>query len=518
MSKAVETQTDDVKKVDSAIGDAKKLALRCKTLEMQLRQSVPKKEHHEITSKLEKQIDSLEKELDRARDANQKTVAIKEQISGVEDLISSLIKTANANGKTLDSIEDDGSALAKALGAQGKVLDALAAKISQGTVTSQVYLQSLARIEKLEEEKRGMVRRFDYNSLEARCEELSRQLGTMVPSTDYASLKQKFDEATKQIADMVPASDYSALKGRVEELEGAMYTMVPRETLLSSQQRVSELEARLAEHVPQSVYDELVAKVMSLAEAVSGGEPQVEEAKEEPQAEVVAEPASVAEPVAEASVEQSVETSAPAASAPEASFTEAPAPQAEVQASVPDAPAAQPQIEVAITEAPAAPQQQAEVPAEPEATVAPSSSESVPEVREIQSQLAELGTQTQEARESVPIASSPQTEPSAFTFSGTNIVVRTGAEFAQVIGKMPAVILEVDIRSGGIEKWFAGSLSDGSTAESIRKVREGGAVGEDLRSQLASAVSSYAPAVQQAAPEVAPVIAAAAAAGAETTS
>jgi hypothetical protein len=74
-------------KVESQVDDAKKLALRCKTLEVQLRQTVSKKEHHEVTSKLEKQIDYLERDLDRARAENQKTIAINKQIAGVESLI-----------------------------------------------------------------------------------------------------------------------------------------------------------------------------------------------------------------------------------------------------------------------------------------------------------------------------------------------------------------------------------------------------------------------------------------------
>src|SRR5450759_1682555 len=247
-------------KVEGQIDDAKKLALRCKTLELQLRHTISKKEHHEVTSKLEKQIDALERDLDRARAENQKTIALNKQIAGVEGLVSSVIKTANAQGKTLDLIEEEASTRAKSMSAQGKALDALAAKLAQGTVPSNVHLQALSKIRDLEEDKRGMVRRFDYNSLEARFGELSRQLGTMVPSADYSSLKEKFDDVTKQIGSMVPASDYSALKQRVEELEGMVSSMVPRERLASSEARVTELETRLAEHVPQSVYDELVFK------------------------------------------------------------------------------------------------------------------------------------------------------------------------------------------------------------------------------------------------------------------
>jgi hypothetical protein len=499
-------------KVEGQIDDAKKLALRCKTLELQLRQTISKKEHHEVTSKLEKQIDALERDLDRARAENQKTIALNKQIAGVEGLVSSVIKTANAQGKTLDLIEEEASTRAKSMSAQGKALDALAAKLAQGTVPSNVHLQALSKIRDLEEDKRGMVRRFDYNSLEARFGELSRQLGTMVPSADYSSLKEKFDDVTKQIGSMVPASDYSALKQRVEELEGMVSSMVPRERLASSEARVTELETRLAEHVPQSVYDELVFKVVSLAEAVTGGGVQPEEVRAEPQPEAVAQLASIAEPMIETNIGPSVEASVPEAPeaqvevpvsaepSVEAPIAEAPEPLAEVEATVPleitveasnpEALEVQPQVEVPITAEPVA------------ATAATASPDSAPEVREVQSQLAELNNQAQEARGDDVIVISSETVPSAFTFSGTDIVVKTGTEFAQAIGKLPAIILETDVKSGGLENWFASSLADESTAESLRRVREGGATGEELRLLVASSVAKYAvePVAQHAAP------------------
>jgi len=411
-------------KVESQIDDAKKLALRCKTLEVQLRQSVSNKEHHEVTSKLEKQIDSLERDLDRARAENQKTIAINKQISGVEGLIESLVKTANAQSKALDSIEDEASARGKVQTAQGRILDKLAA----GTVPSGVYLQALSKVRDLEEDKRGMVRRFDYNSLESRFAELSRQMSTMVPASDYASLKERFDEANKQMAEMVPASDYTAVKQKVEELEGAIYTMVPREQFVSSDMRVKELEARLAEHVPQSVYDELVSRVVSLAEAVTGGAIQPEEAKAESQTEAApqtsAEPQvefieAAPEPVVEAIAEpipEIVETAAPepaveiAAEAVATGFTapEAPAKVEETtvapepEAVVAEAPleaSAEP-VEIAVVAAQPIPEAsepsaQVDAPA-PSGPVAPESP--VPEIREVASQLAEINSQAQEAK------------------------------------------------------------------------------------------------------------------------
>jgi hypothetical protein len=455
----------EMSKVESQTDDAKKLALRCKTLELQLRQSVSKKDHHEVTTKLERQIDVLERDLDRARAENQKTIALNKQIAGVEGLITSLTKTANAQGKTLDFIEEEASTRGKAQTSQGKVLDVIAAKLAQGTIPSHVHLQALSKIRDLEEDKRNMVRRFEYNSLEARCGELSRQVSTMVPASDYAALKDRLDDVTKQMANMVPASDYSSLKHQAEELEGAVSSMVPREQLVSSESRVTELEARLAEHVPQTIYDELVSKVVSLAEAITGGAIQPDETRAEPQAEA-AEPEATTQAVAE------VEATAEAISQP-----------------IPDAPEASPEVQVTVTEP--SPEVEASIPAEPAAPVIAESPVPVPEIREIQSNLAEINSQSLEAKGADVVPAAQVTEPKAFAFSGTDIVVSTGAEFLQAIANVPADVLESHVRSGDIENWFATTLADESTADAFRKIREFGATGEDLRIQAASAAAKY---------------------------
>src|SRR2546428_8442895 len=237
-------------KVESSGNELKKLGLRCKMLEAQLRQSVPKKEHHEITSKFETEIDDLEKELDRTKKDLQKTVALNKQLGAREEQLSNQNKTMIT---------------------QGKVIDSLQAKLSQGTVPTSIHTQSLSKIRELEEERRAMVSRTEFASSERRCEELSRQMSSMVPASEYISLRQRFEELARQVSSMVPASEYSALKVKGEELQNAISSMVPTEQLNSSEARVRELEARLAQHVPQTVYDELVSKVVSLAEEVTGG-------------------------------------------------------------------------------------------------------------------------------------------------------------------------------------------------------------------------------------------------------
>jgi hypothetical protein len=431
MSK-VETQISDLKN-----GDAKKLALRCKTLEVQLRQSVSKKDHHEITSKLEHQIDILERDLDRARSENQKTVAVTKQIAEVEDLISSLMKAANAQAKMLDSVDEETTASGKALNAQGKLIDTISAKIAQGTVPSQVHLHSLSKIRELEEEKRGMVRRFEYNSLDQRFQELTKQLGTMVPASEFAALKEKFDDATRQIANMIPAADYSALQQRIGELEGAISSMVSREQLGSSEARVAELESRLAEHVPQSVYDELVSKVVSLAEAVTGGDLKPEETSAEAQQET-------AEPEAPAQVETVPEPSPVAVEVPVAVVVAVEEP---VAVAVEEPVAIEVQPVAAVEE----PNPRVEVPVPP----GPATPEGpAPEIREIQSQLAEITSQAVEAKgdDVVPPAVVQSVEPEAPVVSTTEAPANATPEIVVAVESVSTVAVESPVASVDAEK------------------------------------------------------------------
>ena len=244
------------KKSEVSLSDYRKLALRYKTLEAQLRQTIPRKEHHEAVTKLERQVDGLEKELDRAKADLQKYNSFGKQIGGISD-----------------SIVTQG----KATAALNRAIESLSFRMSQGSVPASVHAQALARVRDLEEQNKGLISRAEYDSLNKRCEDLRRQTETMVSGGEYVMLKQRTEELAKQVSVMVPGSEYSALKQRYEELENAMASLVPRAQLESSESRVKELEARIAEQVPQSVYDELVGKVVALAEEVTGGSRSAEE-------------------------------------------------------------------------------------------------------------------------------------------------------------------------------------------------------------------------------------------------
>ncbi len=238
------------KKSEVSINEYRKLALRYKTLEAQLRQTVPKKEHHDEVAKLERQVDSLEKELDRTKGDLQKF---------------------NSFGKQLGAISDTITTQGKATGALNRAIESLSFRMSQGAVPATVHGQTLTRVRELEEQCRAMVSKGEYEAVGRRYEDARRQLDSMVSAGEYGMLKQRTEELSRQLNLMVPGSEYAALKQKSEDLESTFASMVPRAQLESSEARAKELEARLAEHVPQAVYDELVSKVVSLAEEVTGG-------------------------------------------------------------------------------------------------------------------------------------------------------------------------------------------------------------------------------------------------------
>src|SRR5208283_897620 len=92
------------KKSEVSMNEYRKLALRYKTLEAQFRQTVPKKEHNETVTKLEKQVDGLEKELDRAKADLQKFNTLGKQIGGISDSMVTQGKVTAALNRAIESL------------------------------------------------------------------------------------------------------------------------------------------------------------------------------------------------------------------------------------------------------------------------------------------------------------------------------------------------------------------------------------------------------------------------------
>ena len=236
----------DLSKTENTVEDTKRLAQRCKALEAQLRQTITKKEHHDIVLEFEDKITGMEKTIS-GQDRK-----IADQEKELARARAEIQRNASL-GKQVADVGAQFAALAKMMEAQGRSIDSLLFKVSQGTVPAAVHQQSISKAKELEE-----------------------RIGGMVARAEYAALQRSYEEVAKQLGGMVPSSDYEVLKGKVQELEGSVASMVPRERLESSEATVRDLRAKLEGRVPQSTYDELVSKVVQLAEEVTGGEPPLE--------------------------------------------------------------------------------------------------------------------------------------------------------------------------------------------------------------------------------------------------
>ncbi|MEM0116943.1 MAG: hypothetical protein QXV32_00625 [Conexivisphaerales archaeon] len=225
---------------ESISGDTKKLLLRLKTVEAQLKQSIPKKEHEEVVSTLQSNIERLTSELER-------TKAELERISDFNEKIKVLYDTINNQSKTL--------------ALYGKSIESLTKKINDGTVPMNIHQQALAKQREYEE-----------------------KVSQMVPKEDFVSLQKRHEETLERINTMVPKSEYEALQARISELEGKIAGMVPKEELYASEQKVRQLETKLASYVPRSDYEELAAKIVALAEEATSSsfDESSEETKENP--------------------------------------------------------------------------------------------------------------------------------------------------------------------------------------------------------------------------------------------
>ncbi|MCS4539920.1 MAG: hypothetical protein HYU03_04430, partial [Thaumarchaeota archaeon] len=157
------------------------------------------------------------------------------------------------------------------------------------------------------------------------------------------------------------------------------------EQLSSAEATARELEARLSQHVPQNVYDELVSKIVSLAEDVTGGALTPEGA----------EAAAQAEAVEGASTDQAEQVTEETSEAPQ-------------QGMIPET------VEFVATARGSA------------ENVQTNNENSVPEIREIQSQLAEITSQAKEAAQVNTESSSGEATPAGS--SNEDVVVATVPE------------------------------------------------------------------------------------------
>ena len=195
--------------------EVRKLVLTCRKLQAQLDQSIPKKEHEQIVSKMEEKIDRMIVELKQAKADFEKNVSLAESLGN----LSKQLSMQKGEISSLFQMNKE-----------------ISSKLGDTTVPRLVYEETLSRVQELEASIQQMVERkkVELAQLEEKKNaELKERISTMVPREEYEAIQS-------ELANSVPKSKHE------EELQGIRAEVASREEQLRrAEARVSELETML---------------------------------------------------------------------------------------------------------------------------------------------------------------------------------------------------------------------------------------------------------------------------------
>jgi HPt (histidine-containing phosphotransfer) domain-containing protein len=214
-------------RAEQITSEVKRLVLKCRKLEADLAQSVPKKTLEETVAKMQQKIDTLNAELKRAKQYLDNAATMNERM--------------DALGKQLDKQAEE-------ISIQNDFIKSIAAKIDT-MVPNSVYEQATQKIHELEQAFE--VRSQEYASEKAEFEE---RISHMVP-------QERFQAVQAELANSVPRSFYE------EEIQKIRSETVPRDQYIQMESRVSELENQLANSVPKTEFEELSQEIVSLTKS-----------------------------------------------------------------------------------------------------------------------------------------------------------------------------------------------------------------------------------------------------------
>ncbi len=174
-------------RAEEITSEVRRLVVTCRALEAQLKESIPKKVHNETVAKMQAEIDRLKSELNSVKEELERTRSIGSYLASIE----SEIKT------------------------QSESLATLGRKIEEGTVSNEIYQQSLQRIRELEST-------------------IENLRSTTVPRDVYSQLETR-------LQGMVERDAFERAEARIRELEAIVSNSVPKETLEELKARITEL-------------------------------------------------------------------------------------------------------------------------------------------------------------------------------------------------------------------------------------------------------------------------------------
>ena len=183
-----------VSAAEELTGEMRRLALKCKSLEAKLVDSIPKKTHNETVSKMQSAIDASLADLART----------KQDLEQTESL-----------GGRLNALTSHTTELMERISSQGELIKSLESKIAEGTVPIEVYNQSLSRIHQLEDEVSSRVRKEELDLALEKNAEFERQILGMVRKEEYESALARVSELESLVANYVPKSDVEELTEQI---------------------------------------------------------------------------------------------------------------------------------------------------------------------------------------------------------------------------------------------------------------------------------------------------------------
>jgi hypothetical protein len=115
------------------------------------------------------------------------------------------------------------------------------------------------------------------------------------------------------------------------------------------------------------------------------------------------------------------------------------------------------------------------------------------EIREVQSQLADINAAADTGETTFTTAQSPLIVEfeRGFKFTATEFCARSGLEFIEDLEKVDLAVIEQHCRNGDFERWFKEVLADESTVEGIRSIRESNLSGTDMKTQLVAIIAPH---------------------------
>ncbi len=217
-------------RAEQITSEVKRLVLKCRKLEADLAQSVPKKVLDETVAKMQQKIDTLNVELKH-------TKSDLETITAINDRMDTFGKLLAEQGSQISS--------------QNEVVRSVSTRLDTMVPTS-VYEQATIKIHELEqafETKNG-----EYGALLSEKAELEQQISHMVP-------QEQFLTAQNEIANSIPKTKYE------EDIQRIRAETVPKEQYTHIESRINELENELANSIPKTEFDELSQTIVSLTKS-----------------------------------------------------------------------------------------------------------------------------------------------------------------------------------------------------------------------------------------------------------